>query len=74
MSKAPSGHNRHKYVCLQVNLQDHILCSVGAKHPFDTLILLDKKAVCAENATNQPVSGSLAADVLGMGINNEKRN
>ncbi len=45
VSKAPSGHNRHKYVCLQVNLQHHILCSVGAKHPFDTLIFIGVRAI-----------------------------
>ena len=40
VSKAPSGLNRHKYVCLQANMQHHIFVSVGAKHPFDTLIYL----------------------------------
>ena len=40
VSKAPSGHNRHKYVCLQVNLQHHILCSVSAKSLFDILIFI----------------------------------
>lgn len=39
MSKALSGYNQHKYMCLQACLQHHILCMVGAKHPFDTLII-----------------------------------
>lgn len=43
VSKAPSGLNRHKYVCLQASLQHHILCSVDAKHPFDTLIIKYRK-------------------------------
>ncbi len=34
-SKAPSGLRRHKYMCLQTSLQHHILCSPGAKLPFD---------------------------------------
>ncbi len=35
--KAPSGHNRHKYVCLQASLQQHTFCSVSAEHSFNTL-------------------------------------
>lgn len=36
--KAPLGQNRHKYMCLQASLQHYILCSVGAKPLFNTLI------------------------------------
>lgn len=44
MSKAPSGRNRHKYVCLRASLQHHILYSVSAKHSFDTNIILYRKS------------------------------
>ena len=51
--KAPSGLNRHKYVCLQASLQTHILCSVGAKPPFGTQIFIGGyvplRDSCSEN-------------------------
>ena len=34
VQKAPLGHNRHKYVCLQINLQLTYLCSVGAAYGY----------------------------------------
>ena len=49
VSKAPLGRNRHKYVCLQVNLQHHILCSVSAKHSFDPNIINQSQSKEPEN-------------------------